>query len=134
MIVLRDINNVVVATLRDRRLIHTGPGQSGAKVTTESLKSRRHAASAAAAAGPYLLGAPKPSPPADAGVADANRPPNPGPLHHPRSPPLLPPPLPPTVVTQTTTPAPSYSHRCRRRRPRHGRRRAVAPCTPDTQR
>lgn len=78
MTALREtVNNVVVATLRDRRLIHTGPGQSGANVTTESLKSRRHAASAAAA-GPYLLGAPKPSPPADAGVADANRPPNPG--------------------------------------------------------
>jgi hypothetical protein len=69
---------LVVATLRCRRLIHTGPGQSGANVTTESLKSRRHAASVAAA-GPYLLGAPKVSPPTDAGAADANRPPNPFP-------------------------------------------------------
>lgn len=67
---------LVVATLRCRRLILTGPGQSGANVTTESLKSRRHAASAAAA-GPYLLGAPKVSPPTDAGAADANRPPPP---------------------------------------------------------
>ncbi|KAL4132479.1 hypothetical protein QTP88_009620 [Uroleucon formosanum] len=57
-----------------RRLIRTGPGQSGANVTTESLKSRRHAASADV---PYLFGAPKPSLSADAGVADANRPPNP---------------------------------------------------------
>lgn len=47
----------MVATLRYRRLIRTGPGQSGANVTTESLKSRRHTASAAD--GPYLLGAPK---------------------------------------------------------------------------
>lgn len=59
----------MVATLRHRRLIRTGPGQSGANVTTESLKYRRHAASAD---GPYLLGAPKASPPADAGAADAN--------------------------------------------------------------
>lgn len=51
----------VVATLGGRRLIHTGPGQSGANVTTESLKSCRHAASAAVC--PYLLGAPKASPP-----------------------------------------------------------------------
>lgn len=62
---------VVVATLRYQRLIHTGPGQSGANMTTESLKSRRQAASAAV--GPYLLGALKASPPIDAGAADANR-------------------------------------------------------------
>lgn len=62
----------MVATLRYRRLIRTGPGQSGANVTTESLKSRRHPASAAA--GPYLLGAPNGVSPADAGATDANRP------------------------------------------------------------